>query len=206
MQYLYNITFNPADNRTSLTPYVPYSAAPDEDREIPRICFSDSIAHCIEAVGSSSRDLRTGGVIYARCVALDSLDIDWLVPPETLYAKGLVPDALETMEHWYLRSTDVIREAYRILDFSCEFDIAWTCIKRDDLSDIVNSYGHVPDGLERFMDAKSLYNHCVRYYDRHGMYDLEDAIYDDVASLPWAQRLRINSLKLEQLPLRTVSE
>lgn len=48
---LYHVATNVfTTGQCTIYPRIPKSAAPDEDKKLPRICLSDSIEHCLEAL------------------------------------------------------------------------------------------------------------------------------------------------------------
>lgn len=196
---LYNVTFNIKDISTRLSPYVPYSAASDEDRRTKRVCFADSIQHCIEAIGSYNRNLYIGCLAVVRSVDEGKLDPGKIVTPQELFNTRKVPDALETQEYWYLDEVDVKREIYRIKDFVFEYAVAFTCIEKDDLAVIIEKY--IPDGrIKQQWTVEQVYNWAVGELYNEGRYDDCDAFEDQVAMLPWAQCIKISGLVIEKLP------
>lgn len=182
---------------------IPYSAANDEDQTTPRVCFAESLEGCLSAIGACNRDLHTGCQIVVRSVNECDLNPDKLVPPEWLFADGLVPDALETGEWWYLDKVDVVRNVYTVMDFSYEYDIAFSCIKRNDLAEIMERY--VPGQLlKRTESVENAYNRVMRILYRDGRYRDADKFENEIVELPWARCLRIYDLKLSKV-VREVS-
>lgn len=195
---LYNVTFDLADMSTHLVPYIPYSAADDEDRKTKRVCFADSIEHCISAIGSCNRNLYTGCMIVVRSVDENSLDQSRIISSQELYDTHKVPDALENNECWYLDEVDVTREIYTICNFIFEYDIAFTCIKREDLADLIYKYN--PDSPMKIKESiEYAYNRTVGELQKKERYDDSDAFEDKVAGLPWAQRIKISNLKMKKI-------
>lgn len=196
---LYNVTFDIGDASTRLIPYIPYSAADDEDRKTKRVCFADSIQHCIEAIGSCNRDLHTGCLIVVRSVDEKGLDPGKIITPGELFDTKKVPDALETHEYWYLDEVDVKREVYRVKGFTFEYAIAFTCIEKDDLAAIIKNY--IPDSpMKQYESVKQAYDRALEQLYEAGRYNDCDKFEDRVAALPWAQRIKISSLAVEKLP------
>ena len=195
---LYNVTFDENDTRTVLEPSVPESTADGEDSTTPRVCLSTSVKKCIQALAVEHREVRVGATLAVRTVNIDKLDEDLLITPETLVSEGLVPDALENDEHWYLGSIKFDYNKYEIEDFDAEIDLAWTCISLQDCRDIVTEY--LPSfSTKRFKTSKNLYQAAMRFCNEFRLDNESDAIWDALAELPWAQKRTIKSVKLKKL-------
>ena len=195
---LYHIKFWEDQKYNILTPYVPYSAGDIEDRETPRVCFADSIEHCIEAVGPCNRDLHTGAAFAVYYVDEQALDQDKLVTPETLWKTGKVPDAMEHNEYWYLKPVEVKRKVMRIKSFIMEHALNATCIKVEDIRKIAMQYApgrtiNPTEGVRQIFERTTLYLDTLKKYDE------EDAFQDAVFELPWAQGNALSKLELEDI-------
>lgn len=190
---LYNITFR-EDMREVLTPNIPYSAADGENKIINRVCFSDSIEHCVEAIGPCSRDMHNGAIFTIRSVDTDKMNSKSIITPKELFDKGFVPDALETQEYWYLEQVQIKLSKAKVISYSFEYALAWTCIKMKDMQEIVNNLGVTGVIAD---SSKQLYDKVNCYFIEHKMYDKADALFDYAAELPFAQTLKIRDLKLE---------
>lgn len=200
---LYNVTFRLNDESEYLVPKVPYTAAPDEDRVTKRICFADTIEHCLQAIGH--RDLYEGCYIVVRSVDENGLDPFKLVTPEELFDTGKVPDALENNEYWYLDEVAVNREIYMVEHFDYEHGIAFTCIRKDDMAALVEKY--VPDRpFKRNEGMEQAYDRVVGYLQGNGMYEESDSFEDEVAELPWAQMVRISNLQMRRMDMEKREE
>lgn len=197
--YLYNITFKTNDMRQIIDPYIPYSATEEsgEDRTIPRVCLADSIEHCISAIGPADRDLHVGAYIVVRRVKRSYLDESMIVTPHELYNSGKVPDALENMEHWYKNRVYFERLVYRVVGFDYEHKINWTCIKVEQVHEILTKLG--VDGLFSAVSSSSydLYRTAAGILEKLGKYELSDALYDDIIELDWARGISVSNLQLE---------
>lgn len=192
---LYNVTFNLQDKSTCLIPHIPFTAADDEDKHTERVCFADSVSHCIEAIGSCSRDLYAGCMIVVRSVDESWLDKSKLIACDVLYSEGLVPDAMETHECWYLDEVEVKREVYQIHDFDFEHDIAFTCIQEEDMRYLAEKY--VPDiYLKRCKTAEDIYKRTAELLHSEQRYEDYDEFDNQVLELPWAQKISISNLKM----------
>lgn len=193
---LYNITFNLNDESTLLQPYIPYSAAEDEDRETKRVCFADSVDNCISAIGSCARELYEGSTIVVRSVQTDKLDKSKLITPHQLAASGKVPDAEVNQEYWYLGDVNIVREVRTIVSFEYEYAIAFQCLNKDDVNALIKKY--LPDdGIRDGESIEDAYNRVIGAMQSVGEYDASDEFDDSIAELPWAQRIRVQNVVLE---------
>lgn len=195
---LYNVTFDLTDESKCLCPYVPYTASDDEDQLTERICFADTVEHCISAIGSSRRDLREGALLVVRSVDADYLDKSKLVTPYELYDTGSVPDALETNEWWYLDKIFVERDVYRIISFDFEHALAFTCIGKCDLDYLIDK--HDPGNFMMYGESvEQAYYRVVGKMQDERRYNESDSFEDEVAALPWAQKIKITNLVMEKV-------
>lgn len=97
-------------------PRVPKSRLENEDSEIPRICVTDSIDHCLQAMVAAGRTLELMQQVNVPCIIhayyLDCEDI-----LETDQISKYVPDAKENHESWLLsKPTRIYRVDYEIKD------------------------------------------------------------------------------------------
>lgn len=192
---LYNITFRD-DDTTTLIPIVPYTAAEDEDKSTKRVCFADTVPHCIEAIGPCSRDLHIGSIFRIRSVNTAHLDNNSILTPEELFKTSKVPDALQNREYWYLKEVSITLHKVRVVDFSYEHAIAWKCVKYSDVEEIVRIL-KIP--YQKHADAESLYNYANHYLNDKLEFDKMDDLWDSIAELLFAQRIALTKLKLEYL-------
>lgn len=192
---LYNVTFNMQDKRRVLEPSVPESAGSGEDKTIKRICLADSVEHCMQAIAVGNRDIREGATFILREVDTKDLDKKLLIKPKELKEKGLVPDALENNEYWYLGKIKFNRVACKIVEFDAEIDLAWTCIPIKACRSVVKKY--LPNfPVNRYKITKNLYESAMDYCNKHKLWNESDAIWDELAMVPWAQKRRINHVKM----------
>ena len=191
---LYNVTFNMKDKRSVIEPSVPESAGNGENKTIKRICLTDSIEHCMQAIAVCNREIREGATFILREVDTKYLDNKLLIKPKELKENGLVPDALENNEYWYIGKIMFNRKVCKIVKFSAEIDLAWTCIPIQSCKDIVKKY--LPAfPVNRYKVSKNLYEAAMTYCNEHKLWNEEDAIWDDLAMVPWAQKRRIDYVK-----------
>lgn len=195
---LYNVSFNLNNTSNVLKPSVPDSAAPDEDKTCRRVCFTDSIEHCLQAIAVCNRDIRVGARIIVRTVEKKDMFLKYLVVPQTLFYKKLVPDAMENHEFWYLYPIKAETVEYEIEDFRAEVELAWSLIDVKKCREIVKKW--LPDFQgERFKIAKNLYESAMKQCNEQKNWDAMDGIWDDLAELPWAQKRGIYDVKLKEI-------
>lgn len=197
---LYNVTFDISDLRTVLVPGIPETAAEDEDKSIARVCLTDSVEHCMQAIATGRRHIKKGAIITVRSVDSDELDKQFLLEPEVLRQRMLVPDALENNEYWYLGVVRFKHATYEIIDYTAEYDLAWTCINIEDCKRIINRYLQTFN-TSVFNSSKEMYEAAMHYCDYYSLWNEQDKIWDDLAELPWAQKITINSLELKEIEL-----
>lgn len=206
---LYHATYDVESAcRKLFVPRVPASAADIEDKNIPRICLADSIEHCVQAIQSLPAN---GDIIQVYKFNIDENDEN-LIKPQELYDKGLVYDALENNEYWYLKSIEADSKLYEVRGGQMEFAFAWTVIKKDCVIDqalaaIKDCSVKVDDAtLEKARNqdtAEKAYNVIMKYFN--AQYELnkndvwcqvEDTFWDYIADLPFAQLKKLLRLSL----------
>lgn len=194
----YNVTFNIKDNRSMLEPTIPDSAGDGENKTIKRICLTDSIEHCMQAIAVENRNIKVGVVIVVRSIDIEKLDRKLLICPAELKQRGYVPDALENNEFWYLGNIQFEYQKYRIMGFDAEVDLAWTCIPIQNCKEVVKHY--IPDfPVNRYKITYNLYKAAMEYCNQHKMYDIEDIIWEDLSIVPWAQKRSIKHVDLMRI-------
>lgn len=95
---LYHISLDDREV-TKFIPRIPSNGAGSENKSIPRVCLSDSVAGAISAI-PDGMDMIGEDPINLYKVRL-AINDPMLIGYEDLYNKGLVPDALITHEYWY---------------------------------------------------------------------------------------------------------
>ena len=194
---LYNVSFDVNNTDRVLKPRIPESAADVENKTIERVCLADSVAHCIQAIASDNREIKVGTKIIVRAVESSHLSSKWLVSPETLFSRGLVYDALENNEYWYLKPLAFNMALCTITDFDADFTLAWSLIKIEDCKRIVHKY--LPNmQVNRYRVSKNLYEAAMRECNRTHNWDAEDEIWDALAELPYSQKIELSKLKLRK--------
>lgn len=203
---LYNVTFDLDDTRKILVPTIPKSAASNENKTIPRVCLTDSIEHCIQAIAPYNRDIRVGAKIIVREIDIDHLDQDKLITPYDLYKQEWVPDALENEEYWYLGTIEFYTTVHEITDFHASHALALSCIKIEDCEKIINKY--VPEfDTSQYGSTRELYETAMKYCCKmedsghYEYFEYEDNIWDDLESLPWSRKIEIEDIQLKDVDL-----
>lgn len=190
---LYNVSFNLHNTRNRMLPAIPSSTADDEDRTTQRICLTDSVEHCMQAIAVGNRKVEIGAHFILRVVDISKNDTN-LIIPILLKQSNKVPDALENSEYWYLKPKKAKVYLCEIQDFSYERGIAWTCITPEQCRNTI--YKHFTGiKLERFKSSEVIFNNFVRYTNKHHLWDLQDEVWEDMIELPWAQKTTIYNMK-----------
>lgn len=185
---LYNVTFRHTDDWV-LMPSIPISAAPDEDKTIKRVCFTDSVKNSVRALPPAHRDLRINAELTIRSVKLENLDGFQLLFPETLAKRKLAPDAMINHEYWYTAPVNVTVEHAYVIDFKAERTIVWDMISQEQMRDILTKM-KLP--VTRFVSPKRMYELACA----SASYDEQDELDEQISELPWAQGWDISELKL----------
>ena len=193
--FLYNISYN-LDNAciSVLSPKIPYTAGVGEDNEIKRVCLCDCVENCLQAMASYYRKLESGTRVVIRKVYVDENDKN-LIKPQELFELGLVPDALENHEFWYLNPIECQTAIATIENVETEFDIAWSCVPLKECQAIISKYTkdiHV----EKFGSSFALYNAFHQWASKHEKYAELDDVWDEIVEIPWSQIVRINEVSL----------
>lgn len=191
---LYNVSFNLNDLSKELIPRVPESVADGEDKVTPRVCLTDSVEHCMQAIAVGNRDIKVGAKFLLRVVDINT-SRKKLVSPSTLKSSGKVYDALENNEYWY--KDRIACELYlcEIKSFDYSYELAWTCIKAKDCKDIIKRYIKNFD-FKGCTSSRDCFRKFADFVDKYSLYDIYDNVWDDLAELPWAQKVEISKLEL----------
>lgn len=194
---LYNVTFCLEDDRTVLEPAIPETVGDGEDNTISRVCFADSVAHCMQALASSHKELEEGVRFLVREVEMDEND-SHLVSPKILRDSGLVPDALENNEYWYKQPVECSVFLCSIKEIECSFEIAWTCIPKDDCIEIVSKYA--PETLFlKAVSSEEAYDIFYKWCNQFHKWEEMDYAWEELAELPWAQLIKVSNFEYEVL-------
>lgn len=135
-QTLYHISRMPCETVSRFTPRIPEFRVDGENDTIPRICAAPTISGCLiahpeigmymsellnmhfstplEMEDKEYKCLETGEIgILARVYRFE-VEPELLVTPETLDAKGYVPDALIANEHWITEPIQPVAISYML--------------------------------------------------------------------------------------------
>lgn len=119
---LYHISFEDLGKYCRFKPRIPRNTAGAEDKKTSRLCLSDSIENCINAIPDGP-DMIGNEPIYVYYFDLWLKD-PYLITWKTLYNSGLVPDAGITHEYWY--KSDIVMPRRKIVINS--FDDKYTYV------------------------------------------------------------------------------
>lgn len=195
---LYNVTFKLDDESTRLIPRIPVTAGGTEDKETKRVCFADSVEHCIGAMSESHSNLYTGCLIIVRSVDEYMLDRSKIMTPEELFYSGRVPDALENNEYWYLDEVDVYRDMYEITHYYEDYVCAFTCIEKEVIEKIARQY--IPHfRIRRYEDSEQAYDRVIETLYGKGQYTDCADFEIEIVSRPWGHKRQISRLEMARV-------
>lgn len=181
---LYNVTFRP-EHKSVLVPKIPMCPMPKEDNVTPRVCLTDSISNCIQALPEEHRDVHEGATIEVREVIIRNPSK--LLTPMELYTSGRVPDALENQEYWYLGNVVVRSYTTTIVSFQYKYTISWSMVSTEDINNIIlNLTGRRLQGET----AKAIYDLAYEVLPT----DTFEALDDEIGNIPYAQKIEIQNV------------
>lgn len=106
---LYHVSY---DKIGRFTPRIPQNRCPGENGAIPRICLSDSIEHCINALPCRAepirRSMNAGASVGLFVYTFYPEDEETILCPEQI--SHMVPDALDNHEYWLLAEPGYFEE------------------------------------------------------------------------------------------------
>lgn len=193
---LYNVTFDLNNTNNVLTPAIPESAGNGENKEIKRVCLTDSIEHCFQAIASCNREIRKGAKFIIKEVDVEEDEL--LITPDFLFKEGYVPDALENNEYWYLDTLKAKVSIAEIEFFEYEFALAFSCIPKEKCLEAISKYTSI-EKFKNYKTSKEMYESFVGWADSEKKYNLSDEIFEDLAMIPWAQTTKIYNLKYKEI-------
>lgn len=125
----FHISFDPWTTIQEFTPRIPFQRAYGEDNKIQRVCVSNSIENCLNAAPMTDVIFEPGGYLETNDLSLyiseDNSGVPFVVyelqadascvmnPTEL---SSLVPDALETQEHWIIHPVRPINRRFFLLE------------------------------------------------------------------------------------------
>lgn len=196
---LYHVSVFLQDKKVLFKPRVPKSAAEGENATIERICFSTSIENCIKAIGPSKFKSGTKFMVFEADIDADS---ESLIPPQALFDRNYVKDALENEEYWYGDSIELNGKYYIIENIDYEPKLSLKCVTIDEIKSILLK---VYSGFRFITDlnlksAEEYYDYAIHYCNLHKLYNFIDDIYDSIADqIKYAQSYEINKLKIKEI-------
>lgn len=193
---LYNVTFDLTNTNDILTPTIPESAGNGENKDIKRVCLTDSIEHCMQAIASCNREVKKGAKFIVKEVDVEESEL--LIAPDFLFNEKYVPDALENNEYWYLDNLKAKVYTCEIEFFEYDFVLAYSCIPREKCLEAISNYISTEE-YEKYKTSKEMHEAFVHWADSNKKYDLVDEIFEDLAMMPWAQKTKIYNLKYKVL-------
>lgn len=203
--YLYHVDVNVnSTKRKKFVPRIPISAGKGENKTIPRICLSDSIDKCIQAIPGLS-ELTDGNIHKIRVYKyrVNRGNCDRIISPRTLYNRKLVPDALENNEYWCLKPITMDSNIYEVRDIGIEFDLAWTTISIIDVilatNNALKNNTQTINIDNSIKNSYKLYENIINQMTQKHMWEEIDAVWDNLAELPWAQIKRISNINLHKI-------
>lgn len=194
---LYNVTFYLEDKRSVLEPTIPETAGDTENKTIERICLTDSIVYCIQALAHCNRNVRRGERFLVREVEIDRND-KYLITPEELKQKGYVPDALENNEYWYTKPLEFDLYLCEVGTFDYEYELAWTCIDRAQCVDILSKYAPT-ELFNQCESSEEVYQIFSRWCNERDMWNQNDEAWEELSMLPWAQKTKLYNFQYSTL-------
>lgn len=196
---LYHVSVFLQDKKVLFKPRVPESAAEGENATIERICFSISIENCIKAIGPSKFKSGTKFMVFEADIDADS---ESLIPPQALFDRNYVKDALENEEYWYTDSIELDGKFYIIENIDYEPQISLKCVTIDEIKSILLK---VSSGFKFVTDlnlesADEYYEHAMYFCNLNRLYNLADDVYDTITEqIKYAQSYKINKLKIKEI-------
>lgn len=194
---LYNITFNLNDTRSILIPSIPETAGEGENKTIKRVCFTDSVKNSIQALAHCNREVTKGVKFIVREIEVHDKE-SGVIGPKVLKNKGLVPDALENNEYWILKPVQC--KVYKCIlgKFDYDFTLAWTCISREQCLNIISKYTSI-DKFRKYRKSETVYMAFCIWANKNREDDIFDAVWEDLAQLPWAQKTELTHLEYTKI-------
>ena len=196
---LYHLSVFLQGKKVLFTPRVPKSAAEGENATIERICFSTSIENCIKAIGPSKFKSGTKFMVFEADIDANS---ESLIPPQVLFDRNYVKDALENEEYWYMDSIELNGKYYIIENIDYEPKLSLKCVTIDEIKSILLQ---VSSGFKLITDlnlesAEAYYDYAINYCNCNCLYGFIDDIYDTIAAqIKYTQSYKINKLKIKEI-------
>lgn len=185
-------------------PRVPSSIADGENNNIPRICLSDSVSRCIQAI----QVIPNKGELLSIYTTDINTRYKKLITPNELVRFGYVVDATVNHEYWYTDKLEMTNKVYRVNDIDIEFTYAWEVCNIESIIYAVNKtlqkfninlLSKVIKHLKSLKTAKGVYEAFNKYLCNIENYCAYDYFDDIVAEIPFIQLKKVTKLKLERV-------
>lgn len=173
-----------------------------EDRTIPRVCLSDNLIGCIQAIVGYSSLVSDRGIFRLYEIETSKLQETRIVHPETVFSKYGVVDALENREYWYLDSITMKSKDYKIVDYKWDYLTRWSVVKPEQVISIAKEVieKHNIDIPLEIVDNNSekTFDNIMELLQDKEFYNESDEIDDRILELPWTQYTSFYDLVIEQ--------
>lgn len=181
MATYYHVSLDLSHNG-NFSPKVPRDRYTTEDSYTKRICVSDSIAGCLNAIpdGLLFTEEYHG---YFKLFEINTEELgisdNEIVQPLSLYENNGVYDALLTGEHWILSGFNVPKEKQFICNLMWHEDFSRISLTPNQLGKLRQSLG---GDIDASLSPKELFEELFEYANRASTSDLEERIGETVAN------------------------
>lgn len=193
---MYNCRFEIGYITNRLYPEVPRHLGKCRDTRTKRIRLFDSVEHCMQALANDGYGIYVGSE-FILSVAKMGVNSDKLVTPKRLVDTGRVPDALLNREYWCLSDLVVDVCRCRVTDYKSYADIDWERLKPADVMEIASYMGLWTNDLERYVQAKTVYEHIAKKLNSIGRGDVADLLWDRLFMTGKAQAIRVAAVQYQ---------
>lgn len=114
---LYHIALGWQKETKEFIPRIPKLIAVNENKEIKRICLSDSIEGCLSAIPYKPQNSMS-----KKKITIYKGDFDKYIGYKELYFSGKVPDAYLTHEHWILDPVQMTGKHVYLKNFESNYE------------------------------------------------------------------------------------
>ena len=207
VQYLYNVMYSLDGSSLSLerklVPRVPITLRRGEDKNIKRICLSESIEQCMMSI---QREFTQGMQIIVRKVDVSTLDKAKLLKPMDVVK--YVPDALYTGEYWYLDEVATDVSVYTITNIVNDITVDYISMSLPKLYKELKSYklSCLPKAViqPKAQESANTYQLRIRGYvktnygaDSQEYYELDDVLWEIGMGMSFGRV--VSNLELEEV-------
>ena len=182
-----------AEGKRTFFPRVPYSCSDSEDKTTPRICFAPSIPLAIQATGL---DIHKGSRILVYELESEHLHKHVLIPPEELYEKQLVPDALENKEWWVTIPISMSPRLIEIEAITWKLYIAETCL---DPEDVRKAISRTCIGIPPILCVKDDTKEILQYVRKRLSAKQYQKLKQELINLPYGRIMKASGLRFKEI-------